>query len=272
MAVTEKEQHADAPAVDRVQFRSHRGLGPENTLLAYREAVKAPYTDALELDLRQTRDGHIIGMHDPTVDRTTDGTGAVTTLTYDEVQDLTVGKTADVPAFIDILDLLRDARHPETEGAIDSVWMELKEDIGSEVLTRLRAYEDTYNTDIESDVIFSAFNPDRFVEGMETRALLVHDPYDTAAFDEYGLAGQDAFDVADAYDCDIIAAYYDQVDESFVEDAQAAGYQAAIIGITSWNEALDAAAMEPEYVSIEQAKPETLDLQNPEQYMAPADT
>src|SRR5918998_5705503 len=52
------------------------GLEPENTLRAFRRAA---YEGAgvLELDLRVTLDGHLVVLHDPTVDRTIDGQGMV---------------------------------------------------------------------------------------------------------------------------------------------------------------------------------------------------
>lgn len=60
----------------------HRGaLGsePENTLRSFRRAV-ADGCDEIELDLRVTADGELVVLHDATVDRTTNGTGAVADL------------------------------------------------------------------------------------------------------------------------------------------------------------------------------------------------
>lgn len=56
---------------------AHRGasaMAPENTLAAFRAAVELG-ADAIELDVQRTADGQLIVMHDPTVDRTTDGRG-----------------------------------------------------------------------------------------------------------------------------------------------------------------------------------------------------
>jgi glycerophosphoryl diester phosphodiesterase len=58
---------------------AHRGgalLWPENSLLAFREAL-ARVVDALEFDLHLTADGEVVVLHDPTLERTTTGTGAV---------------------------------------------------------------------------------------------------------------------------------------------------------------------------------------------------
>src|SRR5829696_4803108 len=64
---------------------AHRGasaLAPENTIEAFRLAVEAG-AGGFELDVHMTRDGHIVVIHDATVDRTTSGTGAVSEMTLD---------------------------------------------------------------------------------------------------------------------------------------------------------------------------------------------
>ncbi|MFO7259590.1 MAG: glycerophosphodiester phosphodiesterase [bacterium] len=83
------------PAVARrPQFIAHRGgagLYPENTLHAFRRAVEDWAVDAVELDVHATADGHCVVIHDPTVDRTTDGAGRVADLTLAELQRLDAG-------------------------------------------------------------------------------------------------------------------------------------------------------------------------------------
>ncbi|WP_327267576.1 glycerophosphodiester phosphodiesterase family protein [Streptomyces sp. NBC_01218] len=64
-------------AAHRGQWRS----APENSLRAF-EAAFADGAELVETDVRTTRDGVLVLMHDPTVDRTTDGTGAVADLTW----------------------------------------------------------------------------------------------------------------------------------------------------------------------------------------------
>lgn len=68
-----------------IGHRGAAGLEPENTLRSFRRAAEEG-ADALELDLRVTHDGHLVVLHDPTVDRTTSGTGSVHELTLAEVQ------------------------------------------------------------------------------------------------------------------------------------------------------------------------------------------
>ncbi|MDP2956874.1 MAG: glycerophosphodiester phosphodiesterase [Longimicrobiales bacterium] len=73
---------------------AHRGgsrLAPENTMVAFAEAVGRWDADMLEMDVRLTRDGEVVVIHDESVDRTTDGAGPVFSFTLDELQRLDAG-------------------------------------------------------------------------------------------------------------------------------------------------------------------------------------
>ncbi len=75
---------------DRVHVHAHQGgdhLWPGNTMRAFEGAV-ALGVDVLELDTQVTADGVVVVIHDDTVDRTTDGTGAVAEKTLDELRAL----------------------------------------------------------------------------------------------------------------------------------------------------------------------------------------
>jgi glycerophosphoryl diester phosphodiesterase len=72
---------------------AHRGgrkFVPENTIEGFREAIELGPV-VLELDARTSADGHVVVVHDDTVDRTTDGTGAVSRMTLAELQSLDAG-------------------------------------------------------------------------------------------------------------------------------------------------------------------------------------
>lgn len=67
---------------------AHRGAStrrPEHTLAAYELALRQG-ADGLECDVRLTRDGHLVCVHDRTIDRTSGGTGAVSAMTLDELR------------------------------------------------------------------------------------------------------------------------------------------------------------------------------------------
>jgi glycerophosphoryl diester phosphodiesterase len=70
--------------------RGGAGLWPENTLEAFRGALELGCSH-LETDLRMTRDGEIVVMHDARVDRTTDGTGDVAAHTLAQLKRLDAG-------------------------------------------------------------------------------------------------------------------------------------------------------------------------------------
>jgi glycerophosphoryl diester phosphodiesterase len=83
------------PLLDLTQrpIVGHRGNcahAPENTIESFRQAVELG-VDALELDVRLTADGEVVVIHDPSVDRTTDGRGLVAAMTLAELQTLDAG-------------------------------------------------------------------------------------------------------------------------------------------------------------------------------------
>jgi glycerophosphoryl diester phosphodiesterase len=72
---------------------AHRGDSahrPENTLAAFQGAVEAG-VELVELDVQLTRDGHVVVIHDPTVDRTTNGQGPVAGMDLAELRRLSAG-------------------------------------------------------------------------------------------------------------------------------------------------------------------------------------
>lgn len=70
--------------------RGGMGLWPPNTLYAYRRSVELG-VDVLEMDIHMTVDGAIVVRHDPTVDATTDGSGAIRDLTLEEIKSFDAG-------------------------------------------------------------------------------------------------------------------------------------------------------------------------------------
>lgn len=67
---------------------SHRGdwrNAPENSLLAFRNCIEMG-VDMIEIDLKMTKDGHLILMHDKTIDRTTDGKGFPSDYSLEEIR------------------------------------------------------------------------------------------------------------------------------------------------------------------------------------------
>lgn len=110
-----------------IAHRSRSGDKPENTLRASRAAL-ATGVRTLEGDVRFTSDMVPVLMHDSTVDRTTNGTGAVASLTWDRIRRLDAGDGARVPRLLGIADLA-SRRHAK-------LVLELKPDIASRAQVR----------------------------------------------------------------------------------------------------------------------------------------
>jgi glycerophosphoryl diester phosphodiesterase len=81
----------------RIGHRGAAGHAPENTIAAICTGISLG-VDFVELDVQRTRDGRLVVMHDELVDRTTNGTGAVDGMTWDELQLLDAGGGERVPS------------------------------------------------------------------------------------------------------------------------------------------------------------------------------
>lgn len=99
---------------------AHRGASaelPEHTLAAY-EAALVQGADGLECDVRLTADHELVCIHDRTVDRTSDGTGVVSEMTYGQLAELDFGSwhaggsEQKVLTLRDLLTLTLDWRRP----------------------------------------------------------------------------------------------------------------------------------------------------------------
>ncbi len=108
-----------------VKIFAHRGLHsqhPENSTAAILSVIRAGIHGA-EVDLRTTRDGRIVIMHDADLDRTTTGTGPVSEKTWEEIRSVKLknatGKPTQlgVPDFNQVLDLVKG--YPDFELALD---------------------------------------------------------------------------------------------------------------------------------------------------------
>lgn len=144
---------ADENAARRVkQIVAHRGSSadrPENTLASTRRAIEAGAT-AVEVDVRTTKDGVLVLSHDATLDRMTNGTGAINDKTLAEIQQLDAGSKFNpqfagerVPTLVQVLMVCRDK--------ID-------------VLLDLKESGDDYNRKV-ADTVKAHGNPKRIIVG-----------------------------------------------------------------------------------------------------------
>ena len=91
-----------------MMIMGHRGaaaLEPENTLLSITRAMEIG-VDAVEIDVRLSKDKEIVVIHDSTVDRTTNGTGPVSSYALKEMKKLDAGKGETIPTLDEVIDLI----------------------------------------------------------------------------------------------------------------------------------------------------------------------
>jgi glycerophosphoryl diester phosphodiesterase len=134
--------------------RGNRAAAPENTMAAFESALRSEF-EFVELDVQLTADGVPVLMHDDTVDRTTNGTGAVADFTLDELRALDAGSWYG-PEFagvqVPVLDEFLDALASSRKKAI----MELK---GYWAPEGIRTVLDAmYLRGVQNRVIFGSFN------------------------------------------------------------------------------------------------------------------
>ena len=107
-----------------ISHRGAAGLAPENTRVAIQAGIDHE-ADFIEVDVQRSADGVLILMHDQTVNRTTNGQGAVGNLTWDEISKLDAGSHFDkeyagetVPILDSIMEMI--------EGSTSTLVIEVK--------------------------------------------------------------------------------------------------------------------------------------------------
>lgn len=88
--------------VVRIGHRGAAGHAPENTLAAVRAGI-ALGADYVEVDVRRSHDGRLVVMHDALVDRTTNGSGLVAEMTWEQLRRLDAGGGQRVPSVEEVL-------------------------------------------------------------------------------------------------------------------------------------------------------------------------
>jgi len=89
----------------KIGHRGAAGYEPENTLKAFQKALELN-ADGIELDVHLSADGHIVVIHDETIDRTTNGKGFVNTLSLSELKSVLIDGKLEIPTLIEVFDLI----------------------------------------------------------------------------------------------------------------------------------------------------------------------
>ena len=89
----------------KIGHRGARAYEPENTVRSFQRAIELG-ANAIELDVRKTKDNKLVVMHNADVNKTTNGNGAVSELTLDEIKKLVTEKNEKVPTLEEVLTLV----------------------------------------------------------------------------------------------------------------------------------------------------------------------
>jgi glycerophosphoryl diester phosphodiesterase len=146
---TGRRSASERPLV--IAHRGHCVDAPEQTVTAYREAVRRG-AEMIEADVRMSRDGRLVMMHDATLDRTTSGSGPVSAFTWDELRTLDAGSWFDpefagerIPSLDDLFDLAQDASIPlciEAKGGSAQETRSISLAIAEQIARRDRLHSD----------------------------------------------------------------------------------------------------------------------------------
>jgi glycerophosphoryl diester phosphodiesterase len=139
------------PPLTPAQVIAHRGgpaYAPENTIAAFENAI-AQGVDWLEFDVQMTKDGELVVIHDETVDRTTNGAGAVAGLTLEQIRQLDAGQGQQVPTFREVVELAKASGVkilPETKSAhlypgVEGKMLQVLDETGYRDPTAVQSFE-----------------------------------------------------------------------------------------------------------------------------------
>lgn len=161
---------------------AHRGLSSEfteNTIASFQAAAQAGF-QAIELDVRLTRDGEVIVLHDASLARTTDGAARVADMRYDEVRSYST-QHGPVPRLDDVLSTLRDWR---------GIWnIEVKARAATEPAIHLLEHHGLADRALVTSFDPSALETARSVNDAIARGLIVMGPVEQEEIDVAGELG-----------------------------------------------------------------------------------
>lgn len=89
----------------KIGHRGAKGYEPENSLISFQKALDMQ-VDGIELDVHLSADGHLMVVHDETIDRTTNGKGLVSQFTLRELKLFTINDTHTIPTLEEVFELV----------------------------------------------------------------------------------------------------------------------------------------------------------------------
>ncbi|WP_417942793.1 glycerophosphodiester phosphodiesterase [Flavobacterium sp. RS13.1] len=89
----------------KIAHRGAKAYEPENTLQAFQKALDL-HSDGIELDVHLSADGHLIVMHDETIDKMTNGKGDINSYTLAELKSFRIAGKFQIPTLNEVFDLV----------------------------------------------------------------------------------------------------------------------------------------------------------------------
>ncbi|RZJ56260.1 MAG: glycerophosphodiester phosphodiesterase [Flavobacterium sp.] len=89
----------------KIAHRGAKAYEPENTLKAFQKALDLD-SDGIELDVHLSADGHVIVIHDETIDKMTNGKGHVNTFSLSELKSFRIADQHEIPTLKEVFDLV----------------------------------------------------------------------------------------------------------------------------------------------------------------------
>ena len=219
----------------------HRGANrraPQNTVPAFRAAVEHG-ADGVEFDVQMSADGVLVICHNFTVDATSNGTGRIDELTFEELRALEFGSWfsaefagTQIPTLEEVLDCVKDMEvlNVEIKPA-----RKQRDEVVRKTVETVRAYGLTEKT------VFSSFdfNIVRALKDLDPDLVcgLLYDPVPEELFDKRLLRGQ-YLTVASEYRADALHPHYllTNFPRSYVRKCHEAGLMVNVWGISKESE------------------------------------
>jgi glycerophosphoryl diester phosphodiesterase len=89
----------------KIAHRGAKGYEPENTLASFQKALDMQ-VDGIELDVHLSSDGHLIVLHDETIDKTTNGKGLVNSFSLQKLKSFRIENEHQIPTLAEVFDLV----------------------------------------------------------------------------------------------------------------------------------------------------------------------
>jgi glycerophosphoryl diester phosphodiesterase len=142
----------------KIGHRGAAGHAPENTLASVERGI-ALGADYIEVDIQRTLDGRLVLMHDKFVDRTTNGTGRLPDLRWEEISGLDAGQGQSIPLLLETLEV--------ASSRVGLILESITPGIGPAV------YRQVSDFGFRGPVIFSSFLHEeiRAIRELDTRAM-----------------------------------------------------------------------------------------------------